>query len=48
MEDYITKMVGKGYSEQEIREQFAFIRERMDYWDQQQVAEGIPSEDALE
>ena len=44
LEDYITKMVGKGYSEQEIREQFAFIRERMDYWDQKQIEEGIPSE----
>ncbi len=44
LEDYITKMVGKGYSEQEIREQFAFIQERMDYWDQKQIEEGIPSE----
>jgi TRAP-type C4-dicarboxylate transport system substrate-binding protein len=47
MEDYITKMVGKGYSEQEIREQLAFIRERMDYWKKQEVEEGIPSEDIL-
>lgn len=44
LEDYITKMVSKGFAEQEIREQFAFIRERMDYWDEQQVKEGIPSE----
>jgi TRAP-type C4-dicarboxylate transport system substrate-binding protein len=47
IEDYITKMAGKGYSEQEIREQLAFIRERMDYWEKQEVEEGIPSEDIL-
>ncbi|NLL20247.1 MAG: hypothetical protein GX263_00725, partial [Firmicutes bacterium] len=47
MEDYITKMVDKGYSEQEIREQLAFIRERMDYWKKQEVEEDIPSEDIL-
>lgn len=44
IENYVSKMVDKGYSEQEVREWLAFIRERMAYWDEQQEIEGIPSE----
>ena len=32
----------KGYSEQEIRSAGFYCRERMDYWEKQEVEEGIP------
>lgn len=48
MENYVSKMVDKGYSEQEVRDQLAYIRERMDYWDQRQAEENIPSEADIE
>jgi TRAP-type C4-dicarboxylate transport system substrate-binding protein len=44
MENYVKKMAGKGASEEEVREQLDFIKERMAYWDQQQIEQKIPSE----
>lgn len=44
IDNYVTKMVGKGSSEKQVKDQIAFIRERIAYWEQQQVAQKIPSE----
>ncbi len=44
LENYVKKMVGKGFAEQTVRDQLAFIKDRMAYWDQQAVAQKIPSE----
>lgn len=44
IENYVTKMVEKGFSEQEVREWIAFIKERVAYWTEQQAAQNIPSE----
>ena len=38
IEDYVQKMIAKGYKESEIREWLAFIKERNDYWSAKQVA----------
>jgi TRAP-type transport system periplasmic protein len=44
MENYVKKMAGNGFSEQETRDHIAFIKERMAYWDQEQIKQNIPSE----
>ncbi|HHU76284.1 MAG TPA: TRAP transporter substrate-binding protein [Firmicutes bacterium] len=44
LDDYTARLVSQGFDEQEILEQFAFIQERMEYWDKVQIEEGIPSE----
>ena len=43
IENYVKKMVGKGFSESEVRSWIAFLRERIDYWKQRQIALRIPS-----
>ena len=43
IENYVKKMVGKGFSEKEVRSWIAFLRERIDYWKQRQIALRIPS-----
>ncbi|MFC1868474.1 TRAP transporter substrate-binding protein [Thermodesulfobacteriota bacterium] len=40
---YIKRMVGKGYSEAEVRGWIKFLRERSDYWTKKQIALRIPS-----
>jgi TRAP-type transport system periplasmic protein len=47
MENYVKKMVAKGSSEQTVRDQLTFIKDRMAYWDQQAAAQKIPSEGAV-
>lgn len=44
IDNYVIKMVDKGFPEQEAKDQIAFIRERMSYWDQKQADQNIPSE----
>jgi TRAP-type C4-dicarboxylate transport system substrate-binding protein len=44
MEGYVTKMVGKGFVEQTVKDQLAYMKDRMAYWSQQAVAQNIPSE----
>ncbi|MCL6478631.1 MAG: TRAP transporter substrate-binding protein [Peptococcaceae bacterium] len=44
IDNYVTKMVGKGFPEQQVKEQIAYIKERIAYWEQQQAAQHIPSE----
>ena len=43
IEDYIKKMVDKGFSEAEVRGWIDFLRERIDYWTKKQIALRIPS-----
>jgi len=38
IENYVEKMKTKGYSESEVREWLAFIKERTEYWSAKQVA----------
>lgn len=42
-ENYVKKMVAKGFSEAEVRGWIEFLRERIDYWTQRQIALRIPS-----
>ncbi|MGQ9824519.1 MAG: TRAP transporter substrate-binding protein DctP [Desulfotomaculales bacterium] len=44
IDNYVSKMVAKGFPEQQVKEQIAFIKERIAYWEQQQKAQNIPSE----
>jgi TRAP-type transport system periplasmic protein len=44
MDNYVTKMVGKGFDEKTAKEQVAFIKERVAYWTEQQKVQNIPSE----
>lgn len=44
IDNYVTKMAEKGFPEQEVKDQIAFIKERIIYWDEQQAAQNIPSE----
>ena len=37
IDNYIKKMVGKGYEESEIREWLSFIKERSEYWSKKQI-----------
>jgi TRAP-type C4-dicarboxylate transport system substrate-binding protein len=43
IEDYVKDMVGKGYTEAEVRGWLTFIGERMDYWTAKQIQLGIKS-----
>lgn len=43
IEDYVKRMVSKGYSENEVRGWLNFIRERIDYWTKKQIELHIPS-----
>jgi TRAP-type C4-dicarboxylate transport system substrate-binding protein len=44
MDAYVAKMVAKGVSEASVKEQLAFVKDRMAYWSQQQTVQKIPSE----
>jgi TRAP-type transport system periplasmic protein len=44
MEAYVAKLVAKGFSEQLVREELAFLKDRMAYWTDQQAVQKIPSE----
>jgi TRAP-type C4-dicarboxylate transport system substrate-binding protein len=44
IDNYVTKLAGKGFTEQQAKDQIAFIKERIAYWEQQQKAQKIPSE----
>ena len=37
VEDYVKEMVGKGYSESEVRGWIKFLRDRIDYWTKKQI-----------
>jgi len=43
IDNYIKKMVGKGFSEDEIRGWISFIKERIEYYTKKQIAYRIPS-----
>ena len=43
IDNYAKKMVGKGFSEAEVRGWIKFLRERIDYWTKRQIALRIPS-----
>jgi TRAP-type C4-dicarboxylate transport system substrate-binding protein len=43
IDDYVEKMVGKGFSEAEVKGWIAFLRERSDYWTRKQIEFRIPS-----
>jgi len=37
VENYIQEMIGKGYSEKEVRGWIKFLRDRIDYWTKKQI-----------
>lgn len=41
--DYVEAMVARGHSREEMFERIAFVRERIEYWTEQQIALGIKS-----
>jgi TRAP-type C4-dicarboxylate transport system substrate-binding protein len=41
--DYIKRMVGKGFSEAEVKGWIKFLRERSDFWTKKQISLRIPS-----
>jgi TRAP-type C4-dicarboxylate transport system substrate-binding protein len=43
IEDYVKRLVGKGFSEAEVRGWITFLRERADYWTKKQITLRIPS-----
>ena len=43
IENYVKKMVGKGFSEAEVRGWIKFLRERSDFWTKKQLTLRIPS-----
>ena len=43
IDDYVKRLVGKGFSEAEVRGWVAFLRERSEYWTQKQISLRIPS-----
>ena len=43
IDDYVKKMAAKGFSESEARGWVDYLRERIDYWTQRQIALRIPS-----
>ncbi len=43
IDDYVERMVGKGYSEAEVKGWIKFLRERTDYWTRKQISLRIPS-----
>jgi hypothetical protein len=44
MDNYVTKMAGKGLSPQELKDRIAFIKDRIAFWTQKQTEQKIPSE----
>jgi TRAP-type transport system periplasmic protein len=44
LDGYITKMVGRGFSEQETKDHLAYLKDRLAYWTQQAAVQNIPSE----
>jgi len=43
IDDYVKTMVGKGYSEAEVKGWITFLRERADFWRKKQISLRIPS-----
>jgi TRAP-type C4-dicarboxylate transport system substrate-binding protein len=43
IEDYVNNMVAKGYTKDEVNSWISFIRERIEYWTQQQIEQGVKS-----
>jgi len=43
IDNYVKIMVGKGYSEAEVKGWIKFLRDRIDYWTKKQIALRIPS-----
>ncbi len=43
IEGYVKRMVGRGFSESEVRDWITFLRERSDYWTKKQISLRIPS-----
>lgn len=43
IDDYIKRMVGKGFSEAEVKGWIKFLRERSDFWKEKQLSLRIPS-----
>lgn len=43
IDDYVKRMVGKGFSETEVRGWVTFLRERSDFWAKKQLSLRIPS-----
>ena len=43
IDDYVKKMVDKGFKEAEVNEWIDYLRERIEYWKQRQIALRIPS-----
>jgi len=43
IDNYVKEMVGKGYSEAEVRGWVKFLRERIEYWTAKQIEYYIPS-----
>jgi len=43
IDNYVAEMVGKGYSEAEVRGWIKFLRERIEYWTARQIDLRIPS-----
>jgi len=43
IEDYVKRMVAKGFSEPEVRRWISFLRERSEYWTKKQITLRIPS-----
>jgi hypothetical protein len=43
IDGYVKRLVGKGYSEAEVKGWIQFLRERTDYWTKKQIQLRIPS-----
>ena len=43
IDDYVKNMVSKGYTEEEVNSWISFIQERIDYWNAQQIEQGVKS-----
>jgi TRAP-type C4-dicarboxylate transport system substrate-binding protein len=43
IDDYVKRMVGKGFSETEVKGWIKFLRERSDFWTRKQISLRIPS-----
>jgi TRAP-type C4-dicarboxylate transport system substrate-binding protein len=43
VDDYTASMVAKGYSKEEVNSWITFIRERIEYWNKQQIEQGVKS-----
>jgi len=43
IEEYVNNMAAKGYTEEEVNRWIGFIQERITYWTQQQIEQGVKS-----